>query len=1086
MNLFNLMATLGLDDSAYRTGIQSVQNQTKKTVAELSSEYSKASKSVAELTRRYNESVAKTGKTSSETKNLKNMLAQAEAQLKTTTTALKAAQNGMEGFGQKTDSAGDSMASAMTKAQLLVSVVQKVTSAAVTFGKKILETGIDYNAQLETYQTALTNMMGSAEKASAFMKQIQQDAARTPFSTDSLVAANQFLLSAGENAEYSRKTILALGDAVKATGGGDAELQRMAQNLQQVANVGKASSVDIKQFAFAGINIYQVLADYTGKSVQEVQSMTITYDVLTKALQAAAEEGGRYYNSMSTQSQTLSGRMTTLQDNASQLAAALTKDLADAYGQLITKANDLAVAMKDGWETDGFQGMMSAAAQAVPELEGVANALKWIETNSDVLIPVLTTLGTAFLYAKAYAGAQGLLGAITALLNPTNLIIAGLGLFAGALVTAYTQCEPFRNAVNGAFSNLESVAGGAIDWTVGKIHTLISAVAGAIAALNALKNGEGLEAAKNAYTNAYQSKQQSYNTRQWNSDHSNMEWDENDGWVPKGSSGGDSGNGTSRPDAFSPTGTESGLTGGSGGSSSSKSKGTVKKTVLSAVTDAATSYSTNEYGRVTTATTELTEHIKDSTGKVYDQLTRTVTESGKEMVNGVVKNYKLVTKTVTDENGKATTTTQKTYEDASQSLLSTLTATAKKLVNGVSTVTQTTTEKYADNSEHIKQIVTETGERIVNGALETYTRVRTIEDGYETNSKETSEAVVSQYNTLLSAYNAAAQRVDQLRDAYNESAASTGENSEQTQRLSALLVEAEDDLSDAKTAWTDYQKTTNRAYVVTKNFADFLKKSNSAFSDFGNSLSGMGDFFDSQLLQNAGDFFTTITDGVDKVINFATSTAALVTTLQELRTSIDAINATGGISGTLSGIGKLIGVGGTAAAGGAAASATGAAATGAATEAAAAGGTAAAGGGLAALGLTVPELGLIIAGVLGVAAVGYGIYKWFTKDKDKTATSTTPTYKDIQDAYWYGNERAFAGYDYRTDPYTFNPNNSAMLAYQTKVQAQLEKLYGVVEQYLPQAGSGVLAVDGEELGRIISPSVNRSLGDLAVLDERGN
>ena len=90
------------------------------------------------------------------------------------------------------------------------------------------------------------------------------------------------------------------------------------------------------------------------------------------------------------------------------------------------------------------------------------------------------------------------------------------------------------------------------------------------------------------------------------------------------------------------------------------------------------------------------------------------------------------------------------------------------------------------------------------------------------------------------------------------------------------------------------------------------------------------------------------------------------------------------------------------------------------------------------------------------------------------------------DPSWYGNERAFAGYDYRTDPYVMNPDNNAMLAYQSKMQAQMERLYGVVEKYLPEAGNSVIALDGEQVGRIITPSVNRSLGDLTVLSERGN
>ena len=211
---------------------------------------------------------------------------------------------------------------------LISQCVTKVLDA----GKSLIQTGVAYNAQIEKYRVGLTNLLGSAEKANAALEAIQQDAARTPFDTASLVQANQLLIGAGENAEYSRKTILALGDAVSATGGGSAELERMAQNLQQIANVGKASSVDIKQFAMAGINIYQVLADYTGKSVQDVQSMTISYDVLTQALQAAAEEGGRYYNAMDTQSETLSGRLSTLKDNAAQLVGVMSEDLTAAVG----------------------------------------------------------------------------------------------------------------------------------------------------------------------------------------------------------------------------------------------------------------------------------------------------------------------------------------------------------------------------------------------------------------------------------------------------------------------------------------------------------------------------------------------------------------------------------------------------------------------------------------------------------------------------------------------------------------------------------------------------------------------------------
>lgn len=249
-------------------------------------------------------------------------------------------------------------AAASAKATVLANMLTSLGTKAVGLAKGFVEMGISYNAQIEKYTTGFTNMLGSAQAAQEAMQAIQEDAARTPFDVASLTQANQLLISAGENAEYSRKVINALGDAVSATGGSSAELSRMAANLQQIANVGKAATIDIKQFAYAGINIYQILADYTGKSVQEVQKMTISYDLLSQALIAASEEGGRYYNAMNTQSQTLKGRTDTLKDNVSQLAGLLTGNLTNALGGVIFKLNEMVLAAQDAYKLDGWSGLI--------------------------------------------------------------------------------------------------------------------------------------------------------------------------------------------------------------------------------------------------------------------------------------------------------------------------------------------------------------------------------------------------------------------------------------------------------------------------------------------------------------------------------------------------------------------------------------------------------------------------------------------------------------------------------------------------------------------------------------------------------
>lgn len=399
-----MSATLGLDDSAYRQGIQNVQSETKKTVSSLSGEYSKAAKAVVELTRRYNESVGKTGKASSETKNLKTMLSQAEAQLRATTTALKAASNGMEGFASSTDKASSkSLAGAIAQGTIMAGIFSKLYAAALSAAEGFISSGIEYNAQIEKYTTGFTNMLGSAEAAQQVMSQIQEDAAKTPFDVESLTKANQYLISAGENASYARNTIMALGDAVSATGGGNDELNRMAQNLQQIANTGKATAVDIKQFAYAGINIYQVLADYTGKSVQEVQNMTISYDLLSQALIAASEEGGRYYGAMETQSQTMNGRMSTLQDNVKQLAGLLTGDLSSGAGVVIGNLNDMLVAAQEAYKTDGWIGLAGAITGLTEPINTAKNAFKDFASKATTWLDQLSYKLNRFLGKAATA-----------------------------------------------------------------------------------------------------------------------------------------------------------------------------------------------------------------------------------------------------------------------------------------------------------------------------------------------------------------------------------------------------------------------------------------------------------------------------------------------------------------------------------------------------------------------------------------------------------------------------------------------------------------------------------------------------------
>lgn len=245
----------------------------------------------------------------------------------------------------------------------------EMAAKAVQGVEQIAQAGIEFNAKMEQYSTAFTTLLGDAEEADRVMAQIRKDAASTPFDVDSLTQANQMLISAGISADQARGDVLNLANAIAATGGGSAELSRMAANMQQIRNTGKATAMDIRQFANAGINIYGLLADYTGKTVAEVSELDVSYEVLAGALAKASSEGGKFYGAMEAQSQTFNGRMSTLKDNATQLAGALTEDLFNKLsGEGLPMVMDWVATLLDAAQTGGIEGAIATAKEILSNL----------------------------------------------------------------------------------------------------------------------------------------------------------------------------------------------------------------------------------------------------------------------------------------------------------------------------------------------------------------------------------------------------------------------------------------------------------------------------------------------------------------------------------------------------------------------------------------------------------------------------------------------------------------------------------------------------------------------------------------------
>lgn len=974
---------------------------------------------------------------------------------------------------------GKTLTSAFVKSQLLATSVIALAKKFSSLGEGIVNQGVAFNQQMEKYTTGFTNMLGSAEKAQAVLNQIKQDAARTPLNVDSLVQANQLLISAGVSAGEARSTILALGDAVSATGGGSEVLSRMAANLQQIKNVGKAASIDIKQFAYAGINIYQVLADYTGKSVQEVQGMTITYDLLTAALKKASEEGGRYYNAMETQSQTLSGRLETLKDNWSQLLGTLTKGLTETEGNLVTAAAGWVQRLQEGFETAGANGLMQAGGHIVDEVaSGISAGIPSLAARAEDAVQNFA------LYLQDNTGqiadtggkllvslASGILDMAPAIVNSAEQIFSAfvVELWNHADEIFTTGADLVGKLVKGFLSltgNVIEAAGNitaaivievfTTDWVqVGKdvVSSIGQGILDGISALStpldrlSYKLNHAL--GKTGY--AEYSTFEAWAAANGKTDETRYQQGsqkDTDYWKRYGDK-------LTQQYGLNGTGTDtgSGETDATPGGSSRKRTGTKPKTetVIASVAHTATTTAQNALGAVTTSVETLNEKVKDTAGNIKNRVTETTTETGKEMVNGVATTYKKVTKTVDGVVQKET----KVYDDMSKTLLGTLTIIAEKTFNGITTTTQQAVETYADGSQHIKTTATETGERIVDGVRQTYTKVISYIDGVQDKVTETAQNIDK---SIKATQKRIEENLSKAQQQFNSGIFKIGKNlytDLKNQDWAALGLDI------VNMMWGEVSQEQREVLSDWANKA--LEAINEAYS--GGGLSEAFNAF-KQIMSNGikaeADGVTTDVKGLSKVfqdlgINVSDVGSKIMGVLGTMGTGIGTF-----VSNAGTGIAKLAGSMGSLG-----------------TIAKGAGGLIAKIGGLI---ISNPEVAAIIAIVAGVVALGAALFAKFGKSSGGG-----------QAVSHY--ESPFAGHDVYDSLTEFSTRAAMQHRYMEKTtgtEAQLgilQQIRDMLDEHLPDIGTGQLVMDGEKVADMLTPrlatNMDASMGVYTLRAERG-
>ena len=367
----------------------------------------------------------------------------------------------------------------------MANLASQAISKVVDGFKALVGGAVDYQKSMEYYTTSFTVMTGSADKASETVKKLADIGAKTPFDMPQLADATSLLMNFGFNADDAVDSMMMLGDISQ---GSADKLDSISRAYGKMSSAQKVSLEDINMMIDAGFNPLQEISEHTGESMQSLYDRIshgkMSVDEITESMKRSTSEGGKYFQSMDAQSQTLDGRLSTLSDT-------INSKLGEALQPILQKA-------ADEWIpniTNAIDNMdMDSVVSIIDDiLSGVGDLFGYITDNGDTIISLVAGIGTAMMVWNVASMINGVVSAVKAFqvanegasvaqallngvmnANPIMLVATLLAGLIATIVTLWNTNEGFRNAVISVWNAFKDTVENVIKSVGGFIGNLIS------------------------------------------------------------------------------------------------------------------------------------------------------------------------------------------------------------------------------------------------------------------------------------------------------------------------------------------------------------------------------------------------------------------------------------------------------------------------------------------------------------------------------------------------------------------------------------------------------------------------------------
>jgi tape measure domain-containing protein len=155
---------------------------------------------------------------------------------------------------------------------------------------------LKFSNEVDRNRQQLTLFTKDVNATNAIIAQLKVTADATSLGLPGLLESTKTLAAYGLKAKDAGTATKLLGDLAL---GDNEKLQRFAVNLGQISSIGRAYTVDLKQFAMAGIPIFEALSKVMNVSTSEVLRLAeqgkVTYPIVIKAIDELTKKGASFY-----------------------------------------------------------------------------------------------------------------------------------------------------------------------------------------------------------------------------------------------------------------------------------------------------------------------------------------------------------------------------------------------------------------------------------------------------------------------------------------------------------------------------------------------------------------------------------------------------------------------------------------------------------------------------------------------------------------------------------------------------------------------------------------------------------------------